>query len=121
MNADTPPPRGPGATPPHADPGLQPERTTQSWLRTSLTLTVVSLIFLRWIHVFHTSAVIIFVLCLGMAIAALSLQTHRYRHGIESIRSERGRPAPWAIVFLTASVCSIAVLGIATVLRITYG
>lgn len=108
-----------GHQPPHADPGLQPERTTQSWLRTGLTLTVVSLIFIRWIHIFHAFSIAVFVVCLGMAISAIALQVRRYRLGVHSIRVERGRPTPLAVLFLTTSVCLIAALGIATVLRIT--
>ncbi|RBP63644.1 uncharacterized protein DUF202 [Brevibacterium sanguinis] len=109
------------ASRPHEDPGLQPERTTQSWLRTSLTLIVVSLLFIRWIHIFHASAIAIFVLCLALAIAAIALQVRRYRLGVHSIRVERGRPTPLAVLFLTASVCLIAALGVATVLEVTVG
>lgn len=109
------------ASRPHEDPGLQPERTTQSWLRTSLTLIVVSLLFIRWIHIFHASAIAIFVLCLALAMAAIALQVRRYRLGVHSIRVERGRPTPLAVLFLTASVCLIAALGVATVLEVTVG
>ncbi|WP_301476299.1 DUF202 domain-containing protein [Brevibacterium sp.] len=104
---------------PHTDPGLQPERTTQSWLRTSLTMTVVSLLFIRWINVFGGLSVVVFVVCIGLAIAAIALQVRRYRLGAVSIRAERGRPTPWAVLFLTSSVCLIAVLGIASVIKIT--
>ncbi|MGO2038279.1 MAG: DUF202 domain-containing protein [Brevibacterium sp.] len=111
----TPPPRHPQ---PHADPGLQPERTTQSWLRTSLTMTVVSLLFLRFIHVFGGLSVAIFVICLGLAITAIAMQVRRYRLGSVSIRAERGRPTPMAVIFLATSVCLVAALGIASVIRI---
>lgn len=30
------------------DPGLQPERTSLSWVRTSMSVVVVALLFLRW-------------------------------------------------------------------------
>ena len=112
----TPHPRRPQ---PHADPGLQPERTTQSWLRTSLTMTVVSLLFVRWINVFEGLSIVVFVVCIGLAIAAISMQVRRYRLGSVSIRDERGRPTPWAVLFLTSSVCLIAVLGIASVIKIS--
>ncbi|GAA1873945.1 DUF202 domain-containing protein [Brevibacterium marinum] len=111
----------PGRRQPHADPGLQPERTTQSWLRTSLTMTVVSLLFIRWINVFQTLSVVVFVVCIALAIAAIALQVRRYRLGAVSIRAGRGRPTPWAVIFLTSSVCLIAVLSIASVLKITFG
>lgn len=111
----TPRPRRPQ---PHADPGLQPERTTQSWLRTSLTMTVVSLLFIRWINVFEGLSVVVFVVCIALAIAAIALQVRRYRLGAVSIRAERGRPTPSAVIFLTSSVCLIAALGIASVLKI---
>ena len=104
---------------PHEDPGLQPERTTQSWLRTSLTMTVVSLLFIRWITLFPVLSVSVFVICIGLAAVVVALQVHRYRVGSGSIRAERGRPSPWPILGLTTSVCLIAVLGIASVIRLT--
>ncbi|WP_193072476.1 DUF202 domain-containing protein [Brevibacterium sp. FME37] len=111
--------RRPRRPQPHPDPGLQPERTTQSWLRTSLTMTVVSLLFIRWINVFEGLSVIVFVICIALAIAAIALQVRRYRLGSVSIRAERGRPTPWAVLFLTSSVCLIAALGIASVIKIS--
>ncbi|GAA1525648.1 DUF202 domain-containing protein [Brevibacterium permense] len=104
---------------PHDDPALQPERTVQSWLRTSLTMTVVSLIFMRFINVFQGWSVTLFVVCLGMAIVAIAMQVRRYRLGSVSIRAERGRPSPWAVIFLTTSVCLISVLSIASVIKIS--
>lgn len=115
MTAEGPSP----AEPPHTDPGLQPERTTQSWLRASLALTVISLIFIRWIDAFGVLSIIVFVISIGLAIAAIALQARRYRHGVQSMRDERGRPSPWAVLFLTSAVCLIAVLGIASVIRLT--
>ncbi|WP_166970802.1 DUF202 domain-containing protein [Brevibacterium atlanticum] len=123
MTPRSPRPRPPGPrrplTQPHPDPGLQPERTTQSWLRTALTMTVVSLVFVRFINVFEGWSVGVFVVCMGLAIAALSMQVRRYRLGADSIQAERGRPSPWAVVFLTASVCLIAVISIASVIKIS--
>lgn len=104
---------------PHDDPALQPERTVQSWLRTSLTMTVVSLIFMRFINVFQGWSVALFVVCLGMALVAIAMQVRRYRLGSVSIRTERGRPSPWAVIFLTTSVCLISVLSIASVIKIS--
>ena len=104
---------------PHADPALQPERTVQSWLRTSLTMTVVSLVFMRFINVFQGWSVAIFVVCMGMAIVAIAMQVRRYRLGSDSIQAERGRPTPWAVIFLTSSVCLIAALSIASVIKIS--
>lgn len=104
---------------PHSDPALQPERTTQSWLRTSLTMTVVSLVFMRFANVFQGWSVAIFVICMGLAIVAIAMQVRRYRLGSVSIRSERGRPTPWAVAFLTTAVCLIAALSIASVIKIS--
>ena len=112
---------GAGRAQPHSDPGLQPERTTQSWLRTGLTMTVVSLLFLRWIGIFGGLSVFVFVVCLGLAITAIATQVRRYRISAGSIQAERGRPTPWAVIFLSGSVCLIAVLSVASVLKITFG
>ncbi|SMX90489.1 hypothetical protein BANT10_03157 [Brevibacterium antiquum] len=84
-------------------------------------MTVVSLLFIRWINVFEGLSVVVFVVCITLAIAAIAMQVRRYRLGAVSIRAERGRPTPWAVIFLTCSVCLIAALGIASVLKITVG
>lgn len=115
-----PRPRGP-LPQPHPDPALQPERTVQSWLRTSLTMTVVSLIFMRFINVFQGWSVAVFVVCLGLAIVAIAMQVRRYRLGSDSIQAEKGRPSPWAVAFLTTAVCLIAALGIASVFKTSLG
>ena len=106
---------------PHPDPALQPERTVQSWLRTSLTMTVVSLFFMRFINVFQGWSVAVFVICIGLAIIAIAMQVRRYRMGSASIQSGRGRPTPWAVAFLTTAVCLIAALSIASVIKINLG
>lgn len=82
-------------------------------------MTVVSLVFMRFINVFEGWSIGVFVVCMGLAIAALSMQVRRYRLGADSIQAERGRPSPWAVVFLTASVCLIAVISIASVIKIS--
>lgn len=81
-------------------------------------MTVVSLIFIRWINIFEGWSVAIFIVCVGPAIVAIALQVRRYRLSAVSIRAERGRPSPWAVIFLTSSVCLIAGLGIASVIKI---
>ena len=105
---------------PHSDPALQPERTTQSWLRTSLTMTVVSLVFMRFVNVFQGWSVAIFVICMGLAIVAITVQVRRYPAGfrLDPIRA-RFRPIPWAVAFLTTAVCLIAALSIASVIKIS--
>ena len=82
-------------------------------------MTVVSLVGIRWINVFHGWSVGIFVACLALAIIAISMQVRRYRLGSVSIQAERGRPSPWAVLFLSTSVCLIAALGIASVIKIS--
>ena len=58
-------------------------------------------------------------LLLLLAIVAIAMQVRRYRLGSVSIRAERGRPTPWAVIFLTSSVCLIAALSIASVIKIS--
>lgn len=84
-------------------------------------MTVVSLLFIRWINVFGGWSVAVFTVCVGLAIVAIAMQVRRYRLSSVSIRVERGRPSPWAVIFLTSSVCLIAALGIASVIEITVG
>ncbi|MHC6177846.1 DUF202 domain-containing protein [Glutamicibacter sp. X7] len=106
--------------PPHADAGLQPERTAQAWLRTGFSMAIVGLLSLRWVHLLNDLAVGLLLLCLGGALLVIALQTVRYRQGSASIRDERSSPAPLSVVVLSVIVCALAAFGMATVLGATY-
>ena len=94
----------------HSDAGLQPERTTLAWTRTAASLTVVSLLCLRYVpgsflvvHVVGVSAIIV---------AAMIVVTSRRRYEKSSVLVESGLPSPpFLLMFaLTSAVVTLAVV-----------
>jgi uncharacterized membrane protein YidH (DUF202 family) len=94
---------------PHADAGLQPERTWLAWRRTLLSMVGASLLFLRWVPHHGTFAFVLVGLALATAIGIGARQQQRYHQGIAAINSG-GPAAPVAEVFALALAC--AVLGL---------
>lgn len=99
----------------HSDPGLQPERTVMSWGRTTLSLFVVSAVFLRWMPHYGWPILLLVAVAAGGALAIYFTQRRRYdvrAHGIA-----RGRIAADAVaVFSTAgAVIILGVLAVAVV------
>ncbi len=94
----------------HGDAGLQPERTTLAWTRTAATLTVVSLLCLRYVP---GSFLVVQVVCaLSIGIAAMIVVTARRRYEKSSALVASGRPAPpFLLMFaLTSTVVTLAVV-----------
>lgn len=93
----------------HDDPGLQPERTVMSWGRTTLSLFVVSAVFLRWMPHYGLPVLLLVLLAAGGALAIYATQRRRYRIRAQGIAA--GRIAADAVaVFWTAG--SVFVLGL---------
>ena len=101
----------------HEDPGLQPERTTQAWQRTSFALAVAGAIALRWAAQLGLGATVLAVVTLSVAAGAVLLawQSKHYRRAAGAIRGGRGAADPWSILLLTLAVCALAIVAIALV------
>lgn len=92
------------AAPVHSDPGLQPERTTLSWTRTSAVLIADVLLFVRAAPGSPVVVASIGAVCLALPL--LVLGTARRDHGTRVHRFAAGVAAPalgWNLL-LTATV-----------------
>lgn len=108
----------PSETPIHGDPGLQPERTDLAWGRTTLSLTVASAIFLRWMPHHGWFAGTLVAASTFTALAINVTRKRRFHRAIEGINQEAITPDIASVAAVAASVIVLAGLGIVTVLFI---
>lgn len=97
---------------PVADPGLQPERTSMAWGRTSMAYLVAAAITLRWVP--HYGATVVIVTG-GLVLVALGIyagQRRRYRRAALGVVNDRLRNSVGAVMTLT--LCTVA-LGLLSV------
>jgi hypothetical protein len=103
-------------TRPHPDAGLQPERTILSWGRTTLSLCVVSSVFLRWLP--HYGVPILALVVLAVAGAAAIYLTQRRRYGVRArgIAQNQLHADVAAVLWTTGAVMVLGVLCLGVVL-----
>lgn len=92
----------------HDDPGLQPERTSLSWTRTILSLTICSLTMLRWAHAYPAAIYLLIVVIALLGAALLLTQGRRYAEQNLGLARERVQPNAGAILLLGASLILFA-------------
>lgn len=111
-----------GATRPHSDGGLQPERTLLAWSRTAVSFLVAAAIMLRWAGHFGMSLAGPLVICVVVALGIIATQRARYRRQAQGI-TETGAATPATasagVVLLTAAVTAALALGALTVVLFT--
>ena len=102
--------------PRHDDTGLQPERTDLAWGRTTLSLVVAAAIFLRWLphHGWFIGTLVAAAIFTTMGISIS--RKRRYRRAVHGIRDEAIAPDTASTAALAASVVTLSLLGIYTVL-----
>lgn len=94
---------------PHGDPGLQPERTTMSWTRTTVSMLVASSILVRWSSVYGRGVFALMAVLLGCAVFVLASSRADYTRGVEGIRDEAVEPNSARVLVLTAAVVTMGV------------
>jgi len=102
--------------PEHQDAGLQPERTSLAWGRTTLAMVVAAAIFLRWMpqHGLFTGVLVVVTLLAALAINLT--QKIRYHRAVRGIADETVHADVVAVLFTSLSVVVLGALGIYTVL-----
>lgn len=90
------------------DPGLQPERTTLAWFRTSLASSVVSLLLLRGLDRADPELAGLAVASWALATGAYVAATLTHRRRVLGVREERYPRPGWAVLSLSASVMALA-------------
>lgn len=103
-------------TPPHEDPGLQPERTTMAWGRTVLTLITAAAICLRWISHHGPFVLALFAVAVITSTAIYLTQRARYTRSSNGITAERVAPEGLGILGLAAATIVLGSLSVYVVI-----
>ena len=101
---------------PHGDAGLQPERTSLSWTRTTFALLTASAIFVRWISHHGPFTLLPFLVCLVAALGIEITQRARYHRAVTAISTEWAHPSFLSIMGLAVMTVLLGVLGVGVVL-----
>lgn len=100
----------------HDDPGLQPERTTLAWTRTTVSYAVCSAILLRWLPHFGPVIVGLIGLMVAMALGIYASQRARHRASVHGLTAGRVRAQVGAVVTMTLGMIGFGVAGIVLIL-----
>ncbi|WP_238146642.1 DUF202 domain-containing protein [Ornithinimicrobium murale] len=98
------------------DRGLQPERTTLSWGRTSMAMVSVSAIFLRWTPHYGLMILALPALTLVCALAITATHNHRTNDSVRGIHSEALEVRPGELLALVALLIAVGGAGLTLVL-----
>ncbi|KLU11068.1 MULTISPECIES: DUF202 domain-containing protein [unclassified Kocuria] len=101
---------------PHADLGLQPERTTMAWGRTLMSFVVVSAVFLRWLPQHGPFVLVLFGLAVLTAGSIYLTQRPRYARSARGISREESAPEAGAVLATALAVLVLGALGVWVVL-----
>ncbi|RSZ63918.1 DUF202 domain-containing protein [Corynebacterium hylobatis] len=100
----------------HDDPGLQPERTTLAWTRTTVSYAVCSAILLRWLPHYGFYIVALIGLMVAMAFGIYATQRARHHTSVQGLVAGRVRAQVGAVVTMTLALIGFGVAGIILIL-----
>lgn len=106
----------PATTAASLDRGLQPERTTLSWGRTSLAMVSVSAIFLRWAPHYGLQILVLPALTLVCALLITSTHNSRTNESVQGIHSDALDVRPGEQLALMGLLMGIGAAGLVLVL-----
>lgn len=98
------------------DPGLQPERTSMSWGRTSLAYLLVAAVTLRWAPYYGAVVAVISGGLMLVAVGIYGTQHRRYRRAARGVAAESLGDSAVAVVALTVSTVLLGLVGVVFVL-----
>lgn len=96
--------------PHHSDHGLQPERTSLSWTRTTLALGVCSLVMVRWATNYPAAVFVVLAAVMGLAAWLYVSNRDRYEVKVRGIRDENARPATAQHAVMAGLIATLAVV-----------
>lgn len=101
---------------PVADPGLQPERTSMAWGRTSLAFMVAAAVLLRMTPHYGPAVACVAGGLLVVALGILTTQKRRYRRAATGVSGAVLSPSTGAVLGLSACTVLLGVAGMVFVL-----
>lgn len=103
-------------TPHHADPGLQPERTTLAWTRTALAMSLSSMILVRWAWVYGPAVLLLIIVLAAMALSIHLSQRHRYLEEVTGLLADSAPVSIGSVLTLTFAMLFLGTAGITLIL-----
>lgn len=95
-----------------SDPGLQPERTSLAWARTTFAFFVASSVFLRWLPHYGARILLLVAIAVLIALAIFASQYRRYRRFSHGLARERLHADPVAVLAIASTTVVLGVLGL---------
>lgn len=102
----------------HADPGLQPERTTLAWGRTVLALITSAAICLRWVTHHGMFVLTLFAVAVATGAAICLSQRARYARSSRGIAEETVTADAAGVLGLATATAVLGVLGLYVVIAL---
>lgn len=99
----------------HVDPGLQPERTSMSWTRTTLSALLVATLTLKFADEYGATAIPTVLVVALLAVTALATHRRRFSRSVRGLTNERLRPPTRSVFLLGGAVVLLGALSFAVV------